>query len=92
MVEGYEWDIRKAEANLAKHGVSFDRVELFDWDEALVEKDERFPYDEPRYVAFGRIEARLHVLVFTVRHGTIRVIGLRKANKRELKRYGEEKA
>ncbi len=92
MVAGYEWDPKKAAANLAKHGIPFERVEMFDWAEALIEKDERFSYNEPRYLAFGRIEDRLHVLVFTIRHRSIRLIGLRKANERELRRYAKEKA
>jgi len=92
MDHDYEWDIKKAEANLAKHGVPFERVEIFDWKGALIDEDERFPYDEPRFCAFGKIEGRLHALIFTIRGRSVRLIGLRKANKREVRRYEKEKA
>jgi uncharacterized DUF497 family protein len=35
----------------------------------------------------GLIENRLHALVFTPREGAVRVISLRKANRREVLRY-----
>ncbi|MHC1729094.1 MAG: BrnT family toxin [Syntrophobacteraceae bacterium] len=40
-----------------------------------------------RYRAFALIDSRLHALVFTPREGAIRVISLRKANRREVLRY-----
>ncbi len=83
----YEWDENKRAANLAKHGVDFATVEDFEWDTAGVEPDTRKVYGEPRFIATGYIGARLHVLVFTPRAGRIRVIGLRKANPREVRRH-----
>jgi len=79
----YEWDPRKAAANLAKHGVSFTAIEDFDWERALVKQDDRRDYGEPRWIALAPIGQRLHVLVFTLRGTAIRVISLRKANRRE---------
>ncbi|WP_373289514.1 BrnT family toxin [Marinomonas arctica] len=38
-------------------------------------------------MAMGQIDERIHVLVFTVRGEVIRVISLRKANKKEVKHY-----
>ncbi|MDY3330651.1 MAG: BrnT family toxin [Pelistega sp.] len=35
----------------------------------------------------GKIRGRLYVLVYTLRNEVMRVISLRKANKREVKRY-----
>ena len=35
----------------------------------------------------GLIDARLYVLVFTLRETAVRIISLRKANSREVKRY-----
>ncbi|SDB25644.1 BrnT family toxin [Bauldia litoralis] len=88
----YEWDPKKAAANLAKHGVAFERVALFEWEDALIDEDLRYAYGERRFNAFGRIEGRLHTLVFTMRGRSVRMIGLRKANSREVRRYGKEKA
>jgi len=88
----YEWDPTKAAANLRKHGIAFETAHAFDWETAIVEADNRFPYGEQRFCAFGSIEDRLHAVVFTVRGSAIRLIGLRKANKREVRRYEQEKA
>jgi uncharacterized DUF497 family protein len=83
----YEWDPVKAARNLLKHGVSFETAEGFDWDRATIIEDRRQDYGEPRFIAVGPIEQRLHVLVFTPRGTKIRIIGLRKTNEREKLRY-----
>lgn len=87
----YEWNPDKATANFIKHGVPFEAAYSFVWEEAVIEEDLRFAYGERRFNAFGRIEDRLHALVFTMRGRTVRIIGLRKANRREVRRYGKEK-
>ena len=86
----YEWDDYKAALNYDLHGVSFHRIEAFDWASALIALDDRFDYGEDRYVAIGTISARLHVVVFTDRNGVTRIISLRKANKRECKFYEQK--
>ena len=83
----FDWDEAKRQANLAKHGVDFADADNFDWMNADVGEDERFPYGEPRLVATGPIGTRLHVLIFTVRGGARRIISLRKANKRDKQRW-----
>jgi uncharacterized DUF497 family protein len=52
--------------------------------------DDRFDYGEARNVAFGLINGRLFACVYADRHGERRVISLRKANKREVMRYGKK--
>jgi hypothetical protein len=81
------WDERKRAANLRKHGVDFAIVERFEFDTALVVIDDRKDYGEPRYRAFGVIDGRLHVLVFTARGAQTRVISLRRANDKERKNH-----
>jgi hypothetical protein len=83
----YEWDENKREANLLKHGVDFNIVHEFAWENAAVMVDARTDYREQRYTAMGFIGSRLHLLVFTLRGEAVRVIGLRKANKRERGHY-----
>lgn len=78
---------KKNQQNIEDRGISFDIANGFEWDSALVIEDTRKDYGEPRYSAIGLIDDRLHVLVFTPRNEAIRVISLRKANKREVKRY-----
>lgn len=79
--------LRKSERNVATRGLSFELASEFVWDGALIVEDTRKDYGEPRFQALGLIETRLHVLVFTARGGQVHVISLRKANKREVKRY-----
>lgn len=52
--------------------------------------DNRFDYGETRQIAFGFINDRLFVCVYADRDDERRVISLRKANTREVKRYGEK--
>ena len=58
-----------------------------DWSSALVVEDLRHDYGERRFQVIGLIGERLHVLVFTPRGTAVHVISLRKANRREVKRY-----
>lgn len=85
----YEWDNAKASANVDKHGVRFEEAEAFEWDAALIEPDARRDYGEPRFTALGPIGNRLYVMAYTLRGGAIRIISLRKANRREFNRYAE---
>ncbi len=84
------YDQRKNARNIAERGLSFDLVEQFDFDTALIDQDDRQDYGEVRYVAIGYIVERLHVLVFTETQNGLRVISLRKANQREVKAYEQE--
>ncbi len=84
-----EYDPQKNEQNIALRGLSFDLVQEFDFSTALVVEDRRKDYKEKRYQAIGFIRTRLFVVVFTYRNSTLRVISLRKANKREVRLYEE---
>lgn len=90
MSSRYTFDPAKAASNLEVHGVDFSAAEDFDWETSLVVEDDRADYGEQRFIAFGRIGYRVHIMVFTRRDGTVRIISLRKANKREVRRYEEE--
>ena len=85
----YEWDENIRSWTLLKHDVDFIDAEKFQWNSAKVTIDDRHTYNEERYVAIGFIEDRLHVMAFTLRDGSIRIISLRKANKREVDNYEE---
>ncbi len=86
----YEWDDAKRDANLRKHGVDFAAIDAFDWDTAVIYSDTR--HDEPRWVAVGFIGDRLHVVTCTERAPRLRIISLRKANRREEARHAQEHA
>ena len=83
------FDPAKDEVNRAKHGVSLAEAELFEWESAVVFPDERLDYGEERAAAIGYIGQRLYVVVFTDRVEERRIISLRKANAREIRRYAE---
>lgn len=86
----YEWDDNKLTINLVKHQVHFNVAEQFEWETAMIEADNRQHYGEDRFCAFGLIGSRLYCLVYTLRNDVKRIISLRKANTREVKRYVAE--
>lgn len=73
--------------NVLVRGVPFELGAEFAWDGALIVEDLRKDYGERRFQALGLIGDRLHMMVFTPRANKAHVISLRKANKREVKRY-----
>ncbi len=85
----YTFDFKKNAVNVAKHGVFFSAAHDFEWETALVSIDDRYDYGEPRLEAIGLIGSRIHVLVFNLRETTVRIISLRKANRREVRHYVE---
>jgi uncharacterized protein len=85
----YVFDPAKDKANRAKHSVSLALAEVLFAGPHVSMRDDRFDYGEVREVAFGLINDRLFVCVYVDRDAQRRVISLRKANKREVKRYGK---
>jgi uncharacterized DUF497 family protein len=81
------FDSAKSEKNVLVRGISFELAAGFEWVGALIVEDLRKDYCERRFQALGLIENRLHMMVFTQRANKAHVISLRKANKREVKRY-----
>ena len=85
----FDWDPDKREGNILKHGVDFLDAERVDWSTAIewsVDRD-----GETRIVAYGLIESRVHVIVYTMRRDDKRIISMRKANPREVERYVGER-
>jgi len=87
------FDPAKDAVNLAKHGFSLLDAVGFEWETAVVWPDTRRDYGEPRMVALGYIGLRIMSVVFIDRPPEQpterRIISLRKANTREVKRYAE---
>ena len=86
----YEHDPKKLAINVTRHQVWFHEAEEFDWETAIIKVDGRHDYKEARLEALGLIGTRLHVMVFTFRETAVRIISLRRANKREIKRYASQ--
>lgn len=84
-----EFDPAKDELNLGKHGVSLALARQLDWDAALVWVDERFTYDETRMIALAPAANTLYYVAFVDRGKALRIISLRRAERREVKHYVE---
>lgn len=70
-----------------RHGSDFADFEAFDWDTALTVESDRVAYGETRIVSIGRIDACVFVGVWVLQGTHTRLISLRKANRREVRRY-----
>ena len=84
----FEWDERKNQSNLAKHGFDFaDDFRIFNLP-MVVELDERDDYGEDRCIGIGLLDGRVVVVVYTEPdEETVRIISLRKSLSYERKRY-----
>ena len=92
----FEWDSRKAAANAAKHGVTFDEAKNVFYDEhALLIDDPDHSKSEERFILLGAsARSRVLVVVHCYRRGgsTIRLISARRAGTKEQKPYKENKS
>lgn len=85
-----EYDLTKNEKNIKERGLSFEQVKYFNFDTALTWQDLRYDYKgEVRFISIGYINTRLYCIVFTPRNALLRIISLRKANSREVKKYND---
>ena len=87
----FEWDSRKAEINLRKHGVSFDEAGSVFLDPlAISGSDPEHSVGESRYITFGISRlGRLLAVSHTYRPGTIRIITARRVTRGERNIYEE---
>jgi uncharacterized DUF497 family protein len=86
-MDRFEWDEAKNVANWLKHGISFDLIVEFDWVSAFIKADDRFEYGEERLLAYGRIRGDGYAVVYVERGDRIRLISLRRAHEKEMRRY-----
>jgi len=87
----FDWDPRKAAANLKKHGVSFEEARSVFYDESALQRpDEDHSEDEDRFLLLG-LSGRLRTLVvchcYRQQDEVIRLISARKANSLERQQY-----
>jgi len=89
----FEWDPKKAAANLAKHAVPFSEAKTaFSDDLGFVIEDPAHSADEQRFILLG-LSANLRLLVVVhclrERGQVIRLISARPASRRERTQYKE---
>jgi uncharacterized DUF497 family protein len=85
----FEWNESKANANLKKHGVSFEEAKtVFDKPIAVIFDDEAHSTDERREIIIGHSRKnRLLLVSFTERSNFIRIISARPVTRREREDY-----
>jgi uncharacterized DUF497 family protein len=85
-------DLRKAERNLAKHGVSFDEAKtVFGDGLARTVPDSVHSEGEARFVTMGQSEGgRIVVAAHADRGEKVRIINAREASSRERRQYESE--
>jgi len=88
----YEWDNRKAAANLRKHGVSFDEAfSVFMDPLATTYADPDHSNVEDRELIVGlSVRRRILVVCYAVRAGTVRITSARRATRRERRTHEED--
>ena len=92
----FEWNPRKAEANAAKHGVTFDdAVTVFLDPDALDGPDVQHSSAELRFRRLGRsADGPVLIVAYTLRRSgdaeTIRIISARRASRRERAAYASK--
>jgi uncharacterized DUF497 family protein len=86
---GFDWDDRKSQLNLAKHGIDFENaIEVF-YGPIILRRSDR--NNEEPWVAVGDSKNRLVAVVFTRRADVIRIISARRARKNEEREYRNAK-
>lgn len=89
--DAFEWDVAKAAANFAKHGVSFEHAKLVFADPCAVDGyDDRFDYGEDRHFIVGMIQGALIFVGYAERGDKVRIISARRATKHEQDDYFEQ--
>ena len=87
----FEWEPRKASANLKKHGITFEEAKSVFYDEsAKLISDPDHSEDEDRFILLGVSHSLRVILVchcYRSEGNVIRIISARKATPKESKAY-----
>ena len=85
------FDPAKNARNIAERDLPFEQVADLAWETAILQEDRRKDYGETRVRVLARLGRRLHVTVITMRGEAMHVISFRKANRKEVEWYEQEK-
>ena len=87
----FEWDSKKASANLKDHGISFETASEVFLDPFVQVVDEEIVDDEDREAVVGMtVDWRLVYVIYVFREEVVRIISARLVTKVERKRYEEQ--
>ncbi len=82
------YDPQKNDRNIRERGLSFEQVPDLNWPTAIIRRDRRKDYGEDRLQALIEgFDAKLYVVVFTMRGDVLWVISFRRARERERGNY-----
>ena len=80
----YSYDPAKKKSNLIKHGLDFDEAKrVIESGQTVTFEDNRYDYDEPRFITLGNLNGSIVVIVTTESDSEIRIISMRKAESDE---------
>ena len=82
----FEYDLKKSQINLDKHGIDFEEAKLLWNDPELVEIPANTS-DEPRFVIIAFHNGKHWSAVITYRDSNIRIISVRRSRRNEVKFY-----
>lgn len=78
-----EWDAAKHSRNLRERGIGFDDGGRIFEGRVLIWEDKRRDYGEDRFRAVGETARDILHVAFTWRGGVLRIISVRRANRKE---------
>lgn len=82
-----EYDQNKRDRTLLERGLDFARAGEVFAGLHFTSEDNRQDYGETRQITVGKLDSRLVVMVWTQRDKARRIVSMRKANEREIKRF-----
>ena len=82
----FEFDTRKSDRNLAKHGIDFVEARQL-WDDSDLLEIPARTEDEPRSIVIGKISGKHWSAVITSRGDDVRIISVRRSRVEEVALY-----
>jgi uncharacterized DUF497 family protein len=82
----FEYDDKKSQANLLKHGIDFIDAQAL-WNDPMLLEVPAKTNDEPRYLMIGLINGKHWSAVITYRGSNVRLISVRRSRNEEVVFY-----
>jgi len=82
----FEFNERKSQVNLLKHGINFIDAQVL-WDDPRLLEIPAKTEDEPRYLLIGLINGKHWSAVITYRNASVRLISVRRSRPEEVALY-----
>ena len=82
----FEYDPKKNQSNLDKHGIDFEDAQAI-WDDEDYLEIPAKTSDEPRWLVIGKIGEKYWSAVITYREENIRIISVRRSREEEMELY-----